>query len=363
MQKTPKAAPDRLNPQALTAEEAQGLIRLAVKDALMYGQSRRELDRRVLRIIQNAMGRITIPSLKSAVYRSLVAFYNRQRQLAAEIPQRSLFLFLCLTKLVERHLPKERQSPYTAKISLSVARNTVKDNAPDYILERDDEVDSLGLWAQKYHRDYYRENILPTFQNMASEEALDPDSEKYWEKKSTLRNRAEREVRYQGHQDTLNDFRARGVRLVIVSAHSDCSERCRPWQGRVYSLDGASGVTSDGRRYIPLETATDIWTENGKWKNGLFGFNCRHYMVEYKDGYAFPMASRAKEEREYKITQKQRYMERQVRHWRTEAEMAKDVNRERYDYSIGKAKGYERRYIRFSREHKRPYYDTRTRII
>lgn len=360
---TPKAIPDRLNRQALAVEEAQGLIRIAVKDALLYGWLKSELDKKVLRIINEALAHITIPSLKSAAYRSLTAFYIRQRQLSAEIPQRRLFLFLCLLKLGERNLPAEKHSPYTAKISLSTARKTITEAIPDYILPRDDSVDSLGLWARKYHEDYYKENILPTFNRMASEEALDPDSESYWGKKSTLRNRAEREVRYQGHVDALADFKKRGVRLVIVSAHSDCSERCWQWQGRVYSLDGTSGVTSDGRRYVPLENATDIWDKNHKWKNGLFGFNCRHYMVEYKEGYAFPMASRAKEEREYKITQKQRYMERQVRHWRTEAEMAKDVNKERYDYSRNKAKGYEKRYIKYSRENNRPYYDTRTRII
>lgn len=360
---TPKAAPDRLNRQALAVEEAQGLIRIAVKDALFYGWSRQETDKKVFHIIQAALAQITIPALKNATFRSLSAFYTKQRQLAAQIPPRSLFLFLCLLKLGERNLPAEKHSPYTAKISLSTARRTITESIPDYILPRDDSVDSLGLWARKYHVDYYKENMLPTFNRMASEEALDPDSEKYWEKRSTLRNRAEREVRYQGHVDQLNDFNARGVKLVIVSAHADCSERCWQWQGRVYSLDGTSGVTSDGRRYVPIENATDIWDKNHKWKNGLFGFNCRHYMVEYKDGYAFPMASRAKEEREYKVTQKQRYMERQVRHWRTEAEMAKGVNKERYEEARRKVKRYEGRYIEYSHKHNRPYYNTRTRII
>lgn len=364
MRQTPKAIPDRLNRQALAVEEAQGLIRIAVKDALFYGWSRQETDKKVLHIIQTVLAQITIPALKNATFRSLSAFYTKQRQLAAEIPQRGLFVFLCLLKVAEgTTTPTASKSPYTAKISLATARKTVREAIPDYILPRDDDVDTLGLWARKYHRDYYRENIRPTVERMAAEEALDPDAEKYWEKRSTLRNRAEREVRYQWHVDQLNDFKARGVRLVIISAHSDCSERCRPFQARVFSLDGTSGVTSDGRRYVPLETATDIWTKNGKWKNGLFGFNCRHYMVEYKEGYAFPMASRAKEEREYKVTQKQRYMERQVRHWRTEAEMAKGVNKERYEEARGKVKRYEGRYIDYSHKHNRPYYDTRTRII
>lgn len=364
MKPKPKAIPDRLNRQALAVEEAQGLIRIAVKDALFYGWSRQETDKKVLHIIQTVLAQITIPALKNATFRSLSAFYTKERQLAAEIPQRGLFLYLCLLKVAESATtPTASKSPYTAKISLATARKTVKEAIPDYILPRDDDVDTLGLWARKYHRDYYRDNIRPTVERMAAEEALDPDAETYWEKRSTLRNRAEREVRYQGHVDQLTDFNARGVKLVIVSAHSDCSERCQRWQGRVYSLDGTSGTTTDGRRYVPLTDATDRWDKHHKWKNGLFGFNCRHYMVEYKDGYAFPMATKAKEEREYKVTQKQRYMERQVRHWRTEAEMAKGVNKERYEEAREKAKRYEKQYITYSHEHKRPYYDTRTKII
>lgn len=363
MQRTPTAAPDRLNKQALAVEEAQGLIRNAVKDALMYRQSKRELDKKVLRIIQLCMASITIPALQNAAYRSLVAFYNRQRQLAAQIPPKRLFLFLCLLKLTEWNKRQEDRSPYTADISLTEARKTVAEEWGGDMPERSDEIMNLGSPLQKYHRDYYRENILPTFNKMASEEALDPDSEKYWGKRSTLRNRAEREVRYQGHIDNRAELEARGVKLVIVSAHADCSpDRCRPWQGRVYSLDGTSGTTSDGRKYVPLEEATDIWTSDGKWKNGLFGFNCRHYMVEYKDGYRFPKVTLKTEEEQYKITTKQRYMERQVREWRTRATMSKGVNAKEYNRAIEKARFYNERYIKYSHKNNRPYYDTRTKI-
>lgn len=363
MQRTPTVAPDRLNKQALSVEEAQGLIRQAVRDALLYRQTKQELDKKAFRIIQLCLAQLTIPSLKNAAYRSLVAFYNRQRQLAAQISPKRLFLFLCLLKLTEWSKRPEDRSPYTAKISLTEARKTVAEEWGGDMPERSDEVINLGSPLQKYHRDYYRENILPTLEQMASEEALDPDSEKYWEKRSTLRNRAEREVRYQGHLDNRAELEAKGVKLVIVSAHADCSERCRQWQGRVYSLDGTSGTTSDGRKYVPLEEATDQWDKNHKWKNGLFGFNCRHYMVEYKDGYRFPKVKLETEEEQYKITTKQRYMERQVRYWRTVADMAKGVYTNEYNRAIEKARFYNERYIKYSHKNNRPYYDTRTKII
>lgn len=357
-----KAIPNRLDKQVLTAEMAQDQIRLAVKDALFMQGNKRDLDKKVFRIIQLAISQIRIPSLKDAVYRSLTAYYYRQRQIAAQISPAKLYVFLCLLRLAESGVKADERSPYTAKITVTEARKAVGKVFDLEMPERDDSVINLGSPLRKYHREYYKDNILPTIDKMSREEALDPDSEKYWEKRATIRNRAEREVRWQGHIDNRADLEAKGVKLVIVSAHADCSDRCRPWQGRVYSLDGTSGKTPDGRSYVPLETATDIYTPDGKWKNGLFGFNCRHYMVAYKNGYSFPKPSAAREEREYKITCKQRYMERQVRHWRTEAEMAKGIDPDRFKLATDKAKYYNNRYKAYSHKHNRPYYDTRTQI-
>lgn len=82
----------------------------------------------------------------------------------------------------------------------------------------------------------------------------------------------------------FSDFKSNGVKLVIASAHADCSGRCSKWQGKVYSLDGSYGTTEDGREYQPLENATDVYytTKAGRtYKNGLLGFNCRHKLHEF----------------------------------------------------------------------------------
>ena len=156
------------------------------------------------------------------------------------------------------------------------------------------------------------------------------------------------------------------MRLVICSTHADCSERCKPWQGRVYSLDGTSGTTDDGRRFQPLENATDIYytTKAGKtYKNGLLGFNCRHFLVPYKSGYRFPKPNAAEERREYNITQTQRRMEAEVRKWRTVAVENKDLDRERYLDARRKAIDANKAYIAYSKEHNRAYYPSRTKLI
>ena len=208
-----------------------------------------------------------------------------------------------------------------------------------------------------------RKNVRPALDRLAKQFTLDPDD---MSGRNSLRNRAEMEVRYNGHLEQINDLRAAGHKLVIASTHADCSERCRPWQGRVYSLDATSGITDDGRSYQPLENATDVWytTRAGKrYKNGLLGFNCRHYLIPYRSGYRFPKPNPAEEARQYAITQKQRELERNVRFWRTKAVTDKNVDRASYLNARKKAIEWNNEYIRYSQEHRRAYYPSRTKII
>ena len=358
-----KIAAGRLNSQALTLEEAQSEIRVAVKDAAILRTPRAELDKKVKEIIARALDRIKIPSLKDAARRSLLQFYQKQRLIAAQIPREALFLYFALLKLggggkIEKG---STEYEYTRSISLETARQTVRRAAGTEIPSV--ETIELGTARQTYTKTYFEEMIKPTFERMAREEALDPDSEEYLGRVHTLRNRAEREVRHEGHTQMLEDFRARGIKLVIVSSHADCSDRCKPFQGKVFSLDGTSGKTDDGRSYQPIETATDIWTENGKWKNGLFGFNCRHFIVEYRDGYRFPTVSAETEREQYKITLKQRALERHVREWRERALMLKGTGDPSYSVARRKAIEWNKRYRDYSVKNRRPVDNTRTQIL
>ena len=221
----------------------------------------------------------------------------------------------------------------------------------------------LGSPIKKYMQSYMRDNVKPALDRLAKQQARDPDDVTG---RNTLRNRAEMEVRYQDHLDQIGNFKASGVKLVIASAHADCSERCRPWQGRVYSLDGTRGTTDDGRAYVPLEEATDVFytTKAGKtYKNGLLGFNCRHYLVAYKKGYRFPKPAAEAERKEYAITIEQRRLEREVRKWRMVAVESKNLDRERYLDAKKRATAANNAYIAFSKQHNRAYYPSRIKII
>ena len=133
----------------------------------------------------------------------------------------------------------------------------------------------LGVPLQKFSKDYMRENVKPALDRLATQQARDPDDVS---RRNTLRNRAETEVRYPSHLDSIEELKGQGVQLVICSTHADCSERCKPWQGRVYSLDGTSGTTDDGRSYVPLENATDIYyTTKPEAERGGGAEGVQHY--------------------------------------------------------------------------------------
>ena len=355
---------DRLNSQVLSITEAEGLIRLYVKDALFNRSIDAELDKRVYAVIKGTVNDIVIPSLKNVAYTSLVRYYHQQKRNAEMmLASGKILLFLAITKLWEsKYLPNNEKSQYTQFFTVSEAKKIIT-NTP-YIDEATKyEIKNYGSALNTYHERYIRDYVKPTLDQMASDEALDPSSEEYLQRRSTLRNRAEREVRYQGHISEIDEFKKSGTRLVICSSHANCSDRCRPWQGRVYSLDGTSGTTPDGRKYVPLEEATNILTPNGKWYNGLLGFNCRHYLVPYKDGYRFPKTSERTEKIEYKIDQKQRYMERQVRQWRIKAEMYKGTDPKAYNVAKAKAKTWYTKYVDFSRKSNRAYYRSRVDVL
>lgn len=308
------------------------------------------ITEKVLKIINQALRHISIPDLKRASRISLLNFYYSQYREISQINGYKLLLLLACIKITDK-------GNSLVKMPVSRAKAIIN----NYALY--DDVKQYGVPLQKFSKDYIQNDVKPVLDRLAKQYAKDPDD---YTGRNSLRNRAEMEVRYNGHNENINELRKQGNRLVIASTHADCSERCSKWQGRVYSLDGTSGTTPDGRKYIPLETATDVYytTKAGKtYKNGLLGFNCRHHLVAYKDGFNFPKPNPAEEHKEYKITQKQRSLERVVRYWRTEAIMYKDINPQYYKIAKQSAIEANQEYIRFSHDNGRAYYPSRTKIL
>lgn len=340
-----------LNLQAIAVEEAETKIRKTVKEEFFRRTPKAEIDRKVFKHISEAERQIRIPELAVAARQSLLRFYTAQFQelrisFGWQLPLLAALFLLNGKTLTGREIKPTQAQTQQARQILEQA---------GYDRSR-----LLGSPLQKFSKDYVERNVKPALDRLAKQQARDPDDVSG---RNTLRNKAEMAVRYNEHLKQIEGFKKRGVNLVICSTHADCSERCAPWQGLVYSLDGTEGYTDDGRHYQPLENAThDQITKRGV-PNGLLGYNCRHFLVPYKSGYRFPKPNAVEEREEYKITQIQRRMEADVRKWRAVAIENKDTDRDRYLEARRKAIAANQAYIEFSKRHNRAYYPSRTKLI
>ncbi len=182
----------------------------------------------------------------------------------------------------------------------------------------------------------------------------------------SVRNLAEMEARRQATADDIQSMKSSGVRLVWVSSHANCSERCSPWQGRLYSIDGTSGET-DGYKYIPIDVAINVpqYTKSGAvYMNGLFGFNCRHHMIPYTPHSVPPVEYSANEiERERKTDFAQRRMENAIRRQKEKGFILRKSDYESALKAWEKARELERVYEDFCRNNNRTIYRERTRVM
>lgn len=334
----------RLNIYAQTLEDAQTRIRDIVKRAFLHRSPYVATYRALGGVINRAVSQGKITRLKADAQQSLWNFANRQRLIWEEsaLPPE---IILILGQYAAKDFRPDKQT------ESRIAREFRRFNAP---------VTDMGVPLHKYYKDVWDQKVKPTIDRLIESVALDPND---YSGRNSLRNLAEMETRYQAHLDRIEELKGSGIKLVVCSSHADCSDRCAPWQGRVYSLDGTYGVV-DGHRYVPLELATEIYytTKAGRtYKNGLLGFNCRHELRPY-EGQLLLTISAEERKAEYAVTLRQRAMERAVRRKRVEALMLKDINKTWYLEARKKAATLYANYMKFSKENERAFYPMRTAI-
>lgn len=347
--------PDPLNEQASVLVDAQTDIKTAIKQSVLSGESAEVAKARINKIIERATARIRSPTLKQDAKVSLMKFANvAYEQFTADLKGISplkISAVIVLMRAITMRAPAG--DTYQPRTNLERRAASTLSYSAAY---------SKGIPLQEFQK-VYMDRVAGALQNLAQSRALDPND---FTGRNSLRNLAEMQVRYERHQNEIQGFKDGKVRLVVCSIHADCSARCSRWQGGVYSLDGTFGVTPDGRRYQPLENATDVYytTKAGRtYKNGLLGFNCRHELYEYKAGMVIPTVSEAEQKREYAITLKQREMERNVIAARENALVYKEANTGKYrewkKIAVERYKSYQQ----FSKENGRAYYPDRVKIL
>lgn len=112
---------------------------------------------------------------------------------------------------------------------------------------------------------------------------------------------------------TLDRFTAAGRDLVIVSDAPQECRLCRPWEGRILSITGATPG------YPTVSSATSA---------GLLHANCRHSLGAYVEGLTRRFGRTADPEGD-EARQEQRRLERGVRQWRRREVVALDEQAKR----------------------------------
>ncbi|WP_411955140.1 phage minor capsid protein [Alkalibacillus sp. S2W] len=107
-----------------------------------------------------------------------------------------------------------------------------------------------------------------------------------------------------------------GVDLIEISQHMGARPLCADYQGRIFSRSG------NHDKYPALSS-----TSYGK-AAGLFGVNCGHIKYPYFEGMSKQSQNtidKDKNKQAYENRQKQRYLERQIRHAKREQSMLMEI--------------------------------------
>lgn len=107
------------------------------------------------------------------------------------------------------------------------------------------------------------------------------------------------------------------IYTVYVSKHESSCPLCKPWEGQILIDDVYRGGKPDGKHQL-LSVAI---------KQGLGHPNCRHHWVPYLEGVdVIPeeelKRKMPKDTKLYEAEQELRYIERNIRHWKTREAMA-----------------------------------------
>ena len=220
-----------------------------------------------------------------------------------------------------------------------------------------------------YHREYMK-NVRDL-----TEELIRADAKEDYTTNVSLRNVAEAQIRLEHQEKMISDLRANGTKLAYIVPHANCSKRCEKYQvggsyhsSGLYSLDGTSGTTAEGVKYIPLEEATnnpdDRYTTAAgvTYQNGcLTGFNCRHILRPYEPNVKVAPIPAGEIKKRREIEEKQRSMERRIRELRR-AHIVENNPKEARKIKANIKNSYEE-YRAFCRDNHVTAYIERTRLF
>ena len=346
-----------LNWQVVLIQDTETDIKLITLESVRLGEDYGSTNKKVQALIKECVNELESETLKQMAKLSLSNFatriYLQWLNVYGTRRQGLMVLMLLASKGV--------MIPEKTKTILS---NLPKEKTPDFAFNR--------ATANATYSLEYEKQVLSRVNQILDQSAKEDYSTRY-----RLRASAERQVRYEWQQEQLTKLYESGVDLVWINTHANCSERCEPWQGKLYSISGKSG-TIDGISYQPLSNATDRYetTKAGKtYINGtLTGFNCRHTITPYKKGNKPQHIPADVIERQRAIEGKQRELERKVRFYEARAlgwkknsataltKQDKAFSQKQSQHNHSLVKKWQGEYIDFCRKNNIPHYPSRLKI-
>lgn len=345
---------EELSPQTLDLEKAQAAIRAIIKSAVLYNRAWLEVNTQISRAINLWTPAIEDEEFRERIKKSLYYYATIQYRKAK-------------TELFGLHAGL---LPYVVTIRNPKATDEQKRKAAEKITLANPQlqqiVEPVGRYwetAQPLNEftETYAKKVEKTFRELADSEAKDSYSSNV-----SLRNVAEMHVRNERQREQLRALVEQGEDLVWISTHGNCSERCEPWQGKLYSISGRSGKI-DGKEFRPLSDATDIYytTKSGKtYKNGcISGFGCRHFLIPYREGNGPIRIPAETIEKERDIEKTQRYLERETRRAKKLSIGLKEINSVEAAKQRKKAKELYKKYVDYSNANKVAFYPWRCKVF
>lgn len=331
-----------------TVENVQTELRMLIRDAVLKGMTDSEIATATQKVIGKYLDEIESVEIRLRAAEALPKFSAKiLRQMRSLVESAKAAMMLAKPK-----------TPKSAEKMSRIIRGATDEEFLAVL--NDDDAYNVEINDRAYFIQYQKKveralaNILAT------------QAKPQYSSRVNLRNIAEMTVRYERQKEHLDSIRQGGERLVWIEPHANCSKRCEPWQGRLFSLDGTSGRI-EGIPYVPIEAATDQFytTKTGRtYKNGcITGYNCRHKTIPFKGAQSRPDTIPASiVEKKRKEEERQRSMERRIRYEREKALFLKGIDPRASAASALKVKKMLAIYERYSRKVNLPRMDGRTKI-
>lgn len=376
-------ASSRMNATTIALEEAETDIKEIAKDSVYKAEPEVIYLQRVGAALRKRIARVRSPTLKNKAYEILSKYAVKVYKTELDLFELYVGWYLTVREAKRRGVPnaaklyaqtKKEFGTITTTFAFKKALLTAPPppqitatSANVYDPGIDPSAYNSALPLEEYHNQYLQR--VETERNLLIMMGAEEDDG------LTLRNLAEMTVRYDHQKKMISDLRDDGVNLVYIEPHANCSKRCEKYQvggsshpSGLYSLDGSSGTTAEGVKYVPLEFATNnpadqYVTQSGKvYQNGcILGYNCRHKLIPYKPyNQPIPIPERViKNRREVETTQRE--MERNIRYLRgAELQATSASERNKYKGLVVKA---EKKYKEYSLKNHMAYYIRRTEIF